>query len=232
VWHYLFYNDHYELEEVAAVAVVGRPRGFDPDLALDAAVSVFWRRGYEGASLSELTAAMGIKPPSLYATFGDKAQLFQSALGRYVERNMGYVTDALAQPTAYAVATTFLTGNAAAVTMPGLPPGCLSVQAAVATEGSPQLAPLTENRAKIQTLFADRFRRAVDEGDLPKDEDPDELAAFLITFSSGFAIRAADGESRKSLLAMARRALASFPTPAGSTRTDHHVTKPEDHAYA
>ncbi|MET0886036.1 MAG: helix-turn-helix domain-containing protein, partial [Mycetocola sp.] len=73
----------------------GRPRGFEADLALDAAVDVFWRRGYDGASLSELTAAMGINRPSLYAAFGDKAQLFQSALHRYVERNMGYVTDAL-----------------------------------------------------------------------------------------------------------------------------------------
>ena len=204
--------------------VVGRPRGFDPDVTLDAAVDVFWRRGYEGASLSELTAAMGINPPSLYATFGDKAQLFQTALRRYVEHNMGYVTDALAQPTAFAVAEAFLTGNAGAVTVPGRPAGCLSVQAAVATEGSTQLASLTENRARIQTLFADRFRRAIDDGDLHKSEDPDELAAFLITISSGFAIRAADGTSRETLLAMARRALTGFPTsPSHTSRTEHQA---------
>ncbi|HCJ49631.1 MAG TPA: TetR family transcriptional regulator [Microbacterium sp.] len=214
------------------MAVVGRPRGFDPDVALDAAVDVFWRRGYEGASLSELTAAMGIKPPSLYATFGDKAQLFQSALRRYVERNMGYVTDALAQPTALAAAEAFLTGNAAAVTTPGLPAGCLSVQAAVATEGSTQLTALTENRARIQTLFADRFRRAIDDGDVDKGEDPDELAAFLITISSGFAIRAADGTSRGTLLAMARRALTGFPTPPGSPHLTDHQADSKEHTHA
>lgn len=189
----------------------GRPRGFDSDLALDAAVDVFWRRGFDGASLSELTAAMGINRPSLYAAFGDKDQLFQSALDRYVERNMGYVTDALAQATAHDVAAAFLEGNAMAVTRPGRPAGCLSVQAAVATEGSTQLASLAENRARINTLFADRFRRAIDEGDLPADEDPEELAAFLITVSSGFAIRAADGTPRGSLLALARRAMTAFP---------------------
>ncbi|RWZ68190.1 TetR/AcrR family transcriptional regulator [Labedella populi] len=204
------------------MAVSGRPRGFDPDRALDDAVDVFWRRGFDGASMSELTAAMGISRPSLYAAFGDKTQLFQSALRRYVERSMGYVTDALARPTAREVAESFLTGNAVAVTMPGRPAGCLSVQAAVATEGSTQLAALTENRARIESLFAERFRRAVDEGDLAEDEDPDELAAFLITVTSGFAIRAADGTTRETLLSMVRRIVAGFPTPLVSPRSTEH----------
>jgi AcrR family transcriptional regulator len=211
----------------------GRPRGFDADLALDAAVDVFWRRGYDGASLSELTMAMGINRPSLYATFGDKAQLFQVALRRYVDRNMGYVTAALALPTAHEVAAAFLLGNAVAVTQPGLPAGCLSVQAAVATVGSPQLATLSENRASIQALFADRFRRAVDEGDLATDEDPDELAAFLITISSGFAIRAADGTPRDSLLSLARRAMTIFPPSAEAPRDlDRRSTDSKEHKRA
>jgi len=203
------------------VAVSGRPRGFDADLALDAAVDVFWRRGYDGASLSELTSAMGINRPSLYAAYGDKAQLFQTALRRYVDRNMGYVTTALALPTAHEVASAFLLGNAVAVTRPGLPPGCLSVQAAVATEGSSQSVLLSENRATIEALFADRFRRAVDEGDLAADNDPNELATFLITVSSGFAIRAADGASRDSLLAMVSRVMAVFPPSATSSTPAH-----------
>lgn len=200
------------------MTVPGRPRGFDADLALDAAVDVFWRRGYDGASLSELTTAMGINRPSLYAAFGGKEQLFQSALDRYVQRNMGYVTAALGEATARGVAAAFLEGNALAVTAPGLPAGCLSVQAAVATEGSTQLAILTENRARIQALFADRFRRAIQDGDLAADEDAEELAAFLITVSSGFAIRAADGTPRKSLLGLARRAMAAFPESLDSPR--------------
>jgi AcrR family transcriptional regulator len=215
------------------VAVSGRPRGFDTDLALDAAVDVFWRRGFDGASLSELTSAMGINRPSLYAAYGDKAQLFQTALRRYVDRNMAYVSTALALPTAHEVASAFLLGNAVAVTRPGLPAGCLSVQGAVATEGSSQSASLSENRATIQALFADRFRRAIDEGDLASDEDPDELATFLITISSGFAIRAADGTPRDSLLVMARRAMSLFPPSAQSpTRTDHRPADPKEHTHA
>lgn len=215
------------------MTVSGRPRGFDIDLALDVAVDVFWRRGYDGASLSELTTAMGINRPSLYAAFGDKAQLFQLALRRYVDRNMGYVTTALALPTAHEVAAAFLLGNAIAVTKPGFPAGCLSVQAAVATEGSSQLALLSENRATIQALFADRFRRAIDEGDLAADEDADELAVFLITISSGFAIRAADGVSRESLLALVRRAMAVFPASGESAAViDHPSTDLKEHARA
>ena len=215
------------------MTVSGRPRGFDADVALDAAVDVFWRRGYDGASLSELTAAMGINRPSLYAAFGDKEQLFQSALDRYVQRNMGYVTDALGRETARDVASAFLEGNAVAVTMPGLPAGCLSVQAAVATEGSTQLASLTENRARIQALFTDRFRRAIDESDLPSDEHPEELAAFLITVSSGFAIRAADGTTRESLLSMAHRTMAAFPSSLGSLNgIDHRTTDSKEPNHA
>ncbi|MCP2265514.1 TetR/AcrR family transcriptional regulator [Promicromonospora thailandica] len=192
----------------------GRPRAFDTDAALDAAVEVFWRRGFAGASLTELSSAMGINKPSVYGAFGDKAQLFQSALHRYVERNMGYVTDALEQPTARECAQAFLTGNARAVTMPGRPAGCLSVQAVATPDDSGEYAVLARNRATVQQLFADRFRRAIAVGDLPADEDPDELATFLITLSSGFAIRAADGTPRESLLASAHRAMSAFPSTA------------------
>lgn len=214
------------------MAVSGRPRGFDTDLALDAAVDVFWRRGFDGASLSELTSAMGINRPSLYAAYGDKAQLFQTALRRYVDRNMAYVSTALALPTAHEVASAFLLGNAVAVTRPGLPAGCLSVQGAVATEGSSQSASLSENRATIQALFADRFRRAIDEGDLASDEDPDELATFLITISSGFAIRAADGTPRDSLLVMARRAMTVFPPSSESPVHVDRSADPKEHTRA
>lgn len=201
------------------MAPAGRPRAFDTSHALDEAIDVFWRRGFEGASMAELTLAMGINRPSLYAAFGDKAALFTAALARYVDRNMGYVADALAQPTARECAHTFLVGNANAVTMPGRPAGCLSVQAVVTSEGSPEFAILSENRAAIEQQFADRFRRAITEGDLPAEENPEELAAMLITLASGFAIRAADGTARSSLVALARRAMAIFP--AEDARPQH-----------
>ncbi len=188
----------------------GRPLSFEPGPALDAAVDVFWRHGYEGAGLSDLTNAMGISRPALYRFFGDKAQLFQAALERYIERNMQYVEDALSQPTARSVAEAFLTGNARAVTTPGRPPGCLSVQAMV-TEEADAFALLAQNRRTIQSRLADRFREAVRAGDLSDDEDADELARLLITLTTGFAIRAADGEPQEALLGLAQRALRVFP---------------------
>lgn len=197
----------------------GRPRAFDVDAALDAAVDVFWRHGYAGAGLTELTEAMSIGRPSLYAAFGDKAQLFQKALERYITRNMGYVEDALDRPTARAVAEAFLLGNAKAVTMPGKPPGCLSVQAMVTDEGD-AFASLRDNRAVIEQRLGDRFRRAAAEGDLAPDEDPDELASYLITLTAGFAIRAGDGATRDTLLALARRSLVSFPCTPGTAPDD------------
>lgn len=188
----------------------GRPRSFDVDAALDAAVEVFWRHGYEGAGLTELTDAMGIGRPSLYAAFGDKARLFQQVLKRYINRNMAYVKDALAQPTAHAVAESFLTGNAEAVTAPNDPPGCLSVQAMVTDEGD-TFALLSQTRTDIERRLADRFRRAIEDGDLNPHEEPGELASYLITLTTGFAIRAADGASRRTLLALAHRSLVGFP---------------------
>lgn len=189
----------------------GRPRGFDPDTALDAAVDTFWRHGYDSTGLTELTAAMNISRPALYREFGDKAQLFRRALDRYVDQNMAYVDAAFAEPTAREVAEAFLIGNAKAVTTPGRPAGCLSVQAMV-TDEADAFSLLAENRRLIQERLAVRFRRAMSDGDLPADEDPDELARFLITLTTGFAIRAADGEPRRALLALAHRALAVFPT--------------------
>ena len=190
----------------------GRPRAFEPEAALDAAVDTFWRHGYESTGLTELTEAMGISRPALYRAFGDKAQLFRAALERYIERNMGYVEAALDMPSARRVAEAFLIGNAKAVTTPGRPPGCLSVQAMV-THETDAFSLLAENRKVIQERLAARFQQAISDGDLPPDEDPEDLARFLITLTTGFAIRAADGEPRDALVALAHRALTMFPAP-------------------
>src|ERR1700753_2875983 len=110
---------------------MGRPREFDTETALDLALHVFWRKGYEGASMADLTAAMGITKPSLYAAFGNKEDLFRKALDRYVDGPGGYVQPALEQPPAQAVVEQLLYGSAKALTSPDHPPGCLAVQGAL-----------------------------------------------------------------------------------------------------
>src|SRR5580658_4662785 len=103
----------------------GRPRAFDVNQALDRALQVFWRQGYEGSSLADLTQAMGINPPSLYAAFGNKAGLFRETLDRYTDGPAGYVRTALEAPTARAVAERLLQGAIDLLSDERHPRGCL-----------------------------------------------------------------------------------------------------------
>src|SRR5215475_7993597 len=107
---------------------IGRPRGFDTEKALEEAMEVFWRRGYEGATVAELTAAMGINPPSLYAAFHSKEGLLKAALDRYTEKRDAFMREILAAPTAREVAERMLMRIAESQTDPANPPGCLLVQ--------------------------------------------------------------------------------------------------------
>lgn len=191
----------------------GRPRGFDPDAALDRAVEVFWRRGYDGASLQDLTDAMGINRPSLYAAFGNKEELFRAAVARYAEVDMAYAREALAAPTAYEVAVSFLRANVEALTRPDRPAGCLSVQGGLA-EGADDgriAAFLAESRRAGERAMAERFRRAVDEHDLPADADVAALARFVMALSEGHAVHAAAGVGRAALHASVDIGLRALP---------------------
>lgn len=191
----------------------GRPREFELNDALDRAIEVFWMHGYEGTSLGDLTDAMGINRPSLYAAFGNKESIFKQAITRYALVDMAYVEEALALPTAREVAEHYLRSNVAAITTPGRPPGCLSIQGAmsVAEDHAAVATFVSASRNAAEKRIADRFRRAIAEGDLPADEDAAELALFLTTLTSGLAVRAADGVSRAALTVIAERALRSFP---------------------
>ncbi len=113
----------------------GRPREFDLNEALDTVIQVFWRQGYEGTTIRDLTAGTGISRPSLYAAFGDKEQIFEHAVRRYSDTWMSYLDDALAEPTAKEVAAHYLRANVDAITAPSCPPGCLSVQGGLAASG-------------------------------------------------------------------------------------------------
>ncbi|WP_432841911.1 TetR/AcrR family transcriptional regulator [Dactylosporangium sp. CA-092794] len=181
----------------------GRPRAFDEETVLDRAAEVFWRYGYEGASLSDLTDAMGINRPSLYATFGSKEQLFRRAFARYRETTVAYARDTLEQPTAYTVIESYLRCSVDALTTGDHPPGCLSIQGGLAC--SPANAGiseiLAEGRAASEDALEERLARAAKEGDLPDSVDTKALARFVMALSEGYAVHAAAGASREDLQA-------------------------------
>ncbi|MGW5863471.1 TetR/AcrR family transcriptional regulator [Streptomyces sp. NPDC055239] len=203
--------------EIQRKAPIGRPRGFDVDEALERAMRVFWEQGYEGASLADLTNAMGITRTSMYAAFGNKDELFRKALERYAEGPAAYVARALQESTAEQVATAFLGGSVRASTRPDCPTGCLGVQGALAVgdPGRNARDALTAWRGEGTALLRDRFRQAVDEGDLPNETDPGLLARYLMTVANGIAVQAAGGTTREDLQEVADMALRSVALGAG-----------------
>ncbi|GIF21765.1 AcrR family transcriptional regulator [Actinoplanes tereljensis] len=184
----------------------GRPRGFDAEATLDRAVEVFWRLGYDGASLSDLTDAMGINRPSLYAAYGNKEELFHRAVARYAEADMAYAREALAEPTAYTVIEKFLRSNADALTRTDRPAGCLSIQGGLA--GGTAAEFLAASRLAGEAALADRLAQAPD---LPAGTDPVALARYVMVVSEGNAVHAAAGVDRASLHATVDIALQAIP---------------------
>ena len=196
-----------------AKAKTGRPRTFDADEALDCAMKVFWEKGYEGSSLPELTKAMGMNRPSLYAVFGNKEQLFHKALERYSDTRMRFFDAALEQPTARQVVEALLTQYVDAQTMPDGPHGCMGVNAALACsdDALPIRDELFARRLRGEIKLRDRLRRAREEGDLPPDSCPEQQARFVVTLSQGMAIQAAAGVSREQLQQMVGLLLRNWP---------------------
>jgi AcrR family transcriptional regulator len=192
----------------------GRPREFDAELALDKALRVFWERGYEGASLSDLTEAMGISRPSLYAAFGNKEELFTLALARYAEKGPGAIHgEALAEPTARKVVEHLLRSVAISLTDPCNPSGCLAVQGALSCSEAANAIKqaLCKRRSEGEDNLRQRFERAKSEGDLSPDVDPAALARYVITVTQGMSVQASGGATRSDLLAVADMALKAWP---------------------
>jgi len=192
----------------------GRPREFDADEALDKAMMVFWRRGFEGTSISDLTDVMGINRPSLYAAFGNKETLFRLALDRYVEMGPGSIQrKALQEPTARRVVEMLLRGAAEKLTDPCHPAGCLAVQGALSCgEASEAIkSELTARRCAGEAQLRQRLERAKTEGDLRPDSDPIALARYVSTLLQGMSVQAAGGASQQELLDVAELALRSWP---------------------
>jgi AcrR family transcriptional regulator len=191
----------------------GRPREFDVDEALDRALEVFWRKGYEGTSLLDLTRAMGINRPSLYAAFGNKESLFRKALARYAQGPAAYVREALNESTARVVAERLLEGAADLLTDPRKPRGCLAVQGALVCGEAAEAVrrELMAHRAASQEALRQRFERAVAEGDLSSTVNGADLARYVITVVQGMAVQAASGASRDDLRRVVEIALRGWP---------------------
>lgn len=191
----------------------GRPREFDVDEALAAALRVFWTKGYEAASLSDLTDAMGITRPSLYAAFGNKESLFRKALDLYEREKLAYVGEALQQPTSRGVVEQLLRGALAMQTSDCEPKGCMRVIGSVSCgpEAESIRADLMARRQSSQRALCERMKRAKDEGDLPAGTDVDGLCAYLGAILGGMAIQAGSGASKTQLEGLVETALAMWP---------------------
>jgi AcrR family transcriptional regulator len=183
----------------------GRPRGFDRDVALRRAMEVFWRHGFDGTSMTDLTTAMGIASPSLYACFGSKEQLFRLAVELYAATEGRPPRLALEQtPDTRAAIAAMLRANADRFTDPATPPGCMVVLASVAGSGrNPDLqAFLVERRQEMHTAILNRLRRGVSDGDLPPGTNAAALATYYMTVLQGMALSARDGATRADLEAV------------------------------
>lgn len=197
---------------------MGRHREFDVEKVLDAALCVFWRKGYEGASYADLTEAAGVERPALYSAFGNKEALFRRALARYDERYLGYIQEALELPTAREAAAHILHGAADLNTRYPDHTGCFAINGALAgpDDAEPVRQALIEFRAAGQARLRERFERAKAEGDLPETARPDALAAFVMAVTHGMAVQAKAGFSRGMLEAVAEQALSSWPAGTSS----------------
>ncbi len=191
----------------------GRPRAFDIEIALDQALRLFWEKGYEGTSLTDLTKAMGINRPSLYAAFGNKEELFRKALARYAAGPASFFRKALEASTARAVVQQLLRGAAEAQCGSGNPRGCLAVQGALACgdEAGVVRRELIALRAASQNALRERLVRAQAEGDLPKKADPAKLARYVCTVMQGMSVQATSGASCEELMSVVEMALKTWP---------------------
>lgn len=200
------------------MAARGRPRGFDRDAALQAAMELFWRKGFSATSMADLCGAMGINAPSLYAAFGSKEGLYEAALQHYSEAATPLIWGAFeTAPTARDSIAGLLMASAANLPGTDRPPGCMITLATAGQEGCARLGDLVARaRADGEVLIAARLRRAVAEGELRPSTDIAALAAFYACVQHGMSIEARDGADRQKLEAIARCALSAWPMLTGA----------------
>jgi AcrR family transcriptional regulator len=191
----------------------GRPLSFDRDAALDSAMHLFWRHGYEATSIADLTRVMGIMPPSLYAAFGDKRRLFLEAVQRYLG-GLDAIEQKIAEaPTAHDAARDLLVAAALGDTRDDAPPGCLLASSLVSssTEADAVRESLAAIRRSIEAALRARIERDIREGILPSGSDAEILAGHVFAVIQGMSTLAKDGASRTKLLGIVDRVMASWP---------------------
>jgi AcrR family transcriptional regulator len=178
-------------------------------------MTVFWQKGYEGASLAELTEAMGINAPSLYAAFGNKEGLFRAVLERYDARRKDLMDRVLSAPDAKSVARLYLEGVAefAVDTNGRNPPGCLLVQSGLSCSDQDIPDMLAQHRAEKERALRERFEKDRKSGNLPKSASPAALASYLVAMTNGMCVQAASGATAKDLDAVVKIALRAWPVP-------------------
>ena len=201
------------MEAEGATVTRGRPREFCLDAALAAALHVFWSKGYEGASLTDLTEAMGVTRPSLYAAFGNKEALFRKALDLYEREKLAFMAAALEAPTARGVAQRILKSFLEMQTHSRDPRGCLSVINSVAcgAEAESIRTEVVARRASSEALLLERFVRAKGEGDLPESIDPAGLVRYLTAILQGLAVQAGSGVTHAELIRLVDTTLLVWP---------------------
>lgn len=199
---------------------LGRPREFDPEAALNAALALFWKRGYEPASVADLCQAMGIKAPSLYATFGNKAALFLEAL-RYYENKYWREPTArfMAEPDIFKAVEDYFNEACAILLAPDTPCGCMLTLAAVniSEEETEIIEAVRQMRMETKRMFAERLRKAIADRQIPADTDVPSLAGLLNTVLEGLSLQARDNIFQSELKAMAAYAVRMLPP-----RLDNH----------
>jgi len=187
----------------------GRPIGFDRDAALEAAMLLFWQRGYEGTSMADLTQAMGLNPSSIYAAFGDKHMLFQLVVKRYMELRAQYAVRALEEPTLERFIRALFENTVAFLTAPGHPPTCMTLAGAVgcSLDATPARDLMTAIRKQNQAALKERLLKARKSGELSKEINVDDYARYLSTIVAGLSIQAANGSTKTELNRTAQMAL-------------------------
>lgn len=203
---------HYVPDDMETVAAArGRPREFDVETALSTALRVFWEKGYDGASLSDLTEAMGITRPSLYAAFGNKEDLFKRALDLYESEKLAYVRSALEAPTARGVAQRLFEGTIHNITSEC--PWCLGVITAVSCRSpdSPIREDIQARTHSLREAMVARMQRAIDEGDFNTPVEAEAMTHYLLAVLQGISVQAGSGACREELQKVAEAALAIWP---------------------